>query len=83
MLLWMQLLLRHSQKLRSTHNLIQTQIKKAREGLFLFAYLCFMARTEDDSVLLHVSTIATTQTFVIRDVTQINTVVVFIGDEPD
>jgi hypothetical protein len=42
-----------------------------------------MARTEDDSVLLHVSTIATTQTFVVRDVTQINTVIVFIGDEPD
>jgi len=42
-----------------------------------------MARTEDDSVLLHVSTIAATQIFVVRDVTQINTVVVSIGDEPD
>lgn len=42
-----------------------------------------MARIEDDSVLLHVSTTVMTQTFVVRDITQINTVIVFIGDEPD
>lgn len=52
-------------------------------GLFLFDYLCFMAKIEDDTVKLQISIENLKQLFVVRDRSQINTVVISIGDEPD
>lgn len=52
-------------------------------GLFLFDYLCLMAKIEEDAIELYILTQPAQQLFVVRDRSQVNTIVISIGDEPD